>query len=306
MNITIDRTKVSSGQNNFAVLIDFTNPTFVGKTQANGQDFVFTDVNNLKLNHQIESYSSTTGHLITWVRIPVLSSTADTIIRMYYGNPTCGDQQSTTGVWDKNYLTVLHLNEKQTTFYDSTVNKNNGTLSGNVTQTQGKIGGSISLTGGYVALPRICTNQTQFTFSAWIYPRSGARYFISEWNNYQGAFLQVSGDTEIQFYINGQFVSKSVSLNQWQYVVGTFDGTTARLWVNGGTSSSMSTSTPTWPSQGMFIGDRADHTRKFNGYIDEVRVSKMARSGDWIKTEYNNQNSPSTFCKAGAEETFSA
>jgi hypothetical protein len=68
----------------------------------------------------------------------------------------------------------------------------------------------------------------------------------------------------------------------------------------------MSTSTPTWPSQGMFIGDRADHTRKFNGYIDEVRVSKMARSGDWIKTEYNNQNSPSTFCKAGAEETFSA
>jgi RHS repeat-associated protein len=33
----------------------------------------------------------------------------------------------------------------------------------------------------------------------------------------------------------------------------------------------------------------------FNGTIDEVRTSKIARSADWIKTEYNNQNSPSTF-----------
>jgi YD repeat-containing protein len=33
----------------------------------------------------------------------------------------------------------------------------------------------------------------------------------------------------------------------------------------------------------------------FNGSIDEIRVSSIARSSDWIKTEYNNQGSPTTF-----------
>ena len=31
------------------------------------------------------------------------------------------------------------------------------------------------------------------------------------------------------------------------------------------------------------------------GEIDEINVSSIARSGDWIQTQYNNQSSPSTF-----------
>jgi hypothetical protein len=37
-----------------------------------------------------------------------------------------------------------------------------------------------------------------------------------------------------------------------------------------------------------------------NGALDEVRISNIARSADWIKTEYNNQKSPSTFYAYGA------
>ena len=32
-----------------------------------------------------------------------------------------------------------------------------------------------------------------------------------------------------------------------------------------------------------------------NGSLDEVRVSNNVRSADWIRTEFNNQSSPSTF-----------
>lgn len=35
--------------------------------------------------------------------------------------------------------------------------------------------------------------------------------------------------------------------------------------------------------------------------MDEVRISATARSWDWIKTKYNNQNSPSTFYSVGGE-----
>ena len=36
------------------------------------------------------------------------------------------------------------------------------------------------------------------------------------------------------------------------------------------------------------------------GNLDEVRISKLARSANWIATGYANQNSPATFSTAGA------
>jgi len=42
---------------------------------------------------------------------------------------------------------------------------------------------------------------------------------------------------------------------------------------------------------------------EFNGLIDEVRVSNIARSADWIATEYNNQYTPSAFYSFGSEES---
>jgi hypothetical protein len=40
-----------------------------------------------------------------------------------------------------------------------------------------------------------------------------------------------------------------------------------------------------------------------NSYIDEVRFSHIARSDDWLLTQYNNQNNPSMFYIIGPEET---
>jgi geranylgeranyl pyrophosphate synthase len=40
-----------------------------------------------------------------------------------------------------------------------------------------------------------------------------------------------------------------------------------------------------------------------NGEIDEVTVSKIARSIEWINTSYNTMNSPETFVSFGPEET---
>jgi len=39
-----------------------------------------------------------------------------------------------------------------------------------------------------------------------------------------------------------------------------------------------------------------------NGYLDEVRVSNVVRTADWIATEYNNQNSPATFYSLSPEQ----
>jgi len=41
----------------------------------------------------------------------------------------------------------------------------------------------------------------------------------------------------------------------------------------------------------------------YDGLIDEVRISNIARTDNWIETTFNTQNNPSTFMSFGAEET---
>jgi hypothetical protein len=37
---------------------------------------------------------------------------------------------------------------------------------------------------------------------------------------------------------------------------------------------------------------------------DELRISKIERSADWITTDYNNQSNPGTFSALGTESAL--
>ena len=50
------------------------------------------------------------------------------------------------------------------------------------------------------------------------------------------------------------------------------------------------------------VGYDTDAGDKYNGLVDEGRISITPRSADWIATEYNNQSSPSTFYRYGGGE----
>ncbi len=57
------------------------------------------------------------------------------------------------------------------------------------------------------------------------------------------------------------------------------------------------------PGADWGLGRRlSDEDRFFNGILDEVRISNVARDACWIQTEYNNQDSPSTFYTVGSQE----
>ncbi len=140
-NLTINSMKVTADLQDFPVLIDLYDSDLHLDVRADGDDIRFTDTAGMKLDHELEyfnqTYNSTHAHLIAWVRIPSLSSTINTIISMYYGNDNIGSQENPTGVWDSNYLTVLHFNEAMidessgATHYDSTMNNIHGTQNGN-------------------------------------------------------------------------------------------------------------------------------------------------------------------------------
>jgi hypothetical protein len=124
--VTIDHTKVDGDLTHFPVLISLTaDINLSAHAQSDGDDIVFTDTLGNQLSHQIELYINSTGQLIAWVNVTTLSSTQDTTLYMYYGNPICGSQQHAGGVWDSDYVLVYHLNETSGLHKDSTRYHNN-------------------------------------------------------------------------------------------------------------------------------------------------------------------------------------
>ncbi|MHA2202688.1 MAG: DUF2341 domain-containing protein, partial [Candidatus Hodarchaeales archaeon] len=179
-NITINSMKVASDQLDFPVLIDLYDNDLYLDAQANGNDILFTDIAGTKLDHELEyfnqTYNSTHAHLVAWVRIPNLSSTSDTIISMYYGNPYVESQENPTGVWNSNYLAVWHFNEtvmdegSGVTHYDSTMNDHHGIQDGNDDFT-GKISDGQSFDGSNdkinIPLNLSLNPSTDVTISGW-------------------------------------------------------------------------------------------------------------------------------------------
>ena len=132
--IEIDHNKVSGSADldSFPVLINHTadwlkyENTLGHVRQENGYDIVFTNADNSSLfDYEIEKYDGTTGTLVAWMRIPKLSPSTNTTIRLWYGNSQASDWSNPTGVWDTNYKGMWHLLGNTTTVLpDATSNLN--------------------------------------------------------------------------------------------------------------------------------------------------------------------------------------
>jgi RHS repeat-associated protein len=333
--ITISHTKVpNSDQSNFPVLISGTYAYLAtianggNVTNGNGYDILFSsDPYGLNvLPFEQESYNASTGAIIYWVQVPTVSHTTDTVIYMFYGNSSVTtDQSNKNGVWDSNYLGVWHLDETSGLQQDSTANGNSATA-GHVTaegSETAQIGRSDQFNAAnpdHVDLPNIALTSA-FTLEAWIYPTAYADWArvlakayssnTAPYIDYDLAFDSASSHKiDVGFDQNGTGVGLSsngtIPLNQWTHVVGTYDGSNLRLFLNGASDNSVAASgSVASVSQTTEIGyNNVYGPQSFTGNIDEVRISTIARSADWIATEYNNQTSLNTFYSIGLSAPY--
>ncbi len=143
--ITILHSQVNETLSNFPVLLDFTLADLQTKVQPDGDDILFVGSNGNILSSEIERFDQSTGHLTAWVKANI-SSTVDTVLTMYYGNPIVGSQEYPDDVWSNGYDAVYHLGElaidEATTqiHYDSTPNHYDANQDGNQGVSTGKIG----------------------------------------------------------------------------------------------------------------------------------------------------------------------
>ena len=316
--IIIDHTKISADLENFPVLVDITDADLAGKAQIDGDDTIFVDSSGTKLSHEIELFEHETGHLVTWVNVPLLSSTVDTKLYIYYGNPTVPNQQTPSTVWDFNYLMVQHFEETSGTRYDSTSNGNNGTLNGEVGKDPlGKIDGADAFNGdGYLRIPEGFLPTSAIAVELWLKPYS---YSSTVWTKHINTGpTTTTGITGGQTSKTADFWALTLTWDEksktsgtggqpsgydWIYLVVTWDGAYAYAYYNGEkVREAVINGNPDWAGRPLYLGSNYWGGERFHGAIDEVRVSNIARSADWILTGYNNQKDPATFYTIGSEE----
>jgi hypothetical protein len=338
--ITINHDKVAGNLTNFPVLISIVYANLINKTQSDGDDILFMDNKDEAnpLYHEIEYYDDSSGKLIAWVNIPSLSSTTDTIIYMYYGNYQCASQQNPEKVWDDNYCSVWHMSDLK----DSSSNENDGANHGTNTIT-GKTGDARDFDRNNHAyidwgdMPEPANSMINTgTFEMWVKPddqvgsspiakdNSGdyepdrLSYFL--WLNYDGKimFQVMSGkwypDQRIMYTITNEAY---ITTGNWQYIAAVVDlriqnrDQNMDLYYNGVEKDSTKTVQGSAPKY-FYDVDLSDESGRivdeygtsfYNGVIDEMRISKICRSAEWIETSYNTMNDPSGFFKFGLEKS---
>jgi hypothetical protein len=297
-----------------------------------GYDILFTTSDGqTAIPYEREGYDSATGALTAWVNVPSVSSASNTTIYLYYGFGSAPDMSHTAQTWNSNYLGVWHLKENAVdgshtaTHYDSTVNGYNG-LQNNNSQIAGKIGWAQSFNGvnDWINVNTHPVLTSQLTLEAWVYLNAlqGDNKIVGDLNRPSGTFYGFTmavGTTggnenlysEVRDTTGTDYPLKkgSMPLNSWNYLASTWvTGGQFIGYINGSQLSPIAASANNIGNAAgpMIIGAPGweQYSLFFNGRIDELRISNIARSPEWIGTSYNTTNSPSTFEYIGREESF--
>lgn len=294
-------------------------------TNASGYDIAFFSDAGLTtmLKFEREQYVAATGQVTYWVKIPTLTSASATVIYMAYGNTSITTSQAdVANTWRSSYVGVYHLPDGTTlTSTDATANNYDADPYSAPTAQTGKIYGGLG--GSYLTV----ADQTAFTLSSggtiecWFYKTAlGAGTMIDKTTSSVREIMSgILSDNTILFWMtdstNSSYVgrrapSTSYSLNTWHYAAFVYDGgatnSSCKIYIDGvqvdnsdigsggftSVRNTVSFLNIKKPSSGLGA--------ELTGTMDEVRISNVTHSSDWLLTQFNSMNDPSTFYVVGS------
>ena len=291
---------------NFPLLVRLSKETFdFSKAKAKGEDIRFS-AEGKPLVYQIEEWDAAKGAASIWVRIPVVKGNAQQEIKMQWGKTDAVSESSGPAVFNaaNGYVAVLHMSDPVNPVKDDV-----GTLSP-TNQGTTACTGIIGQARHFGERKGIVCGESITTFPSGDSPHSSEAWFkadeanaaIMAWGNEQRlgkVFMDLASPPHIRMdcYFSGGNVEGTTTLpmGQWIYVVHTYQSGNARIYINGvldGSNSGGGTMAIQSPEK-MWIGGWYSNYR-FAGDIDEVRISKVVRSADWIKLVYENQKAQQT------------
>ncbi|MCG8669111.1 MAG: DUF2341 domain-containing protein [Pseudomonadales bacterium] len=290
-------------------------PVLVRMHSGNFQDFflVKEDLSDLRfvamddktpLNHHVEYFDLINQMLFVWVKIPAVTGGINTEkIWMYYGNQEAVPNEDPAGTYDAEQALVFHFDATDTTVVDQTAYANQ-VLENTATLNSASLIASGALFDGTQSI-KIQENpalrimpESGFTFSAWVKPQ-GTQYDHYLLHKKVGALelsLAIDGNILYAKFQEGGSVfetPRSILLAQdtWQHVALVLKAQEMSVYLNG---NPVMTVPLTLVEMGgpLTLGANDEGKQGFIGEMDEVRISKVARTPEWIMLAVNNQGQP--------------
>lgn len=336
MPITMAGYSGSSTLTNFPVLVKLAEADNNGFHYSDfkgtaGSDLRFADADDNELPFEIDTWNPS-GTSLVWVAVSGLKT--NTVINAYYGNSSPAAAPAATNVWG-GYVGVWHLSELGGggTSADSTMNTINGT---NADCTTGMVGGVIgncrrisdaakSTKGGGILVPGFTSlGITQpLAISTWLrhkaqqpnydhlfYKRNTSQNdnpitgFAVEFDNGNWGLAMRGASSTAGTYNSLPGGSTGYMSNEWVHVELVFINTTCYIYANGVNQAHYTVTAVNASTYDLAFGTDSDQNDiNFKGEFDEMRVSSVVPSDDWVKAEYETVKS-SAFAVVGTVETI--
>lgn len=310
LDTTVSGADVASTQSNFPVLLRIT-ATEMDFSQAdtNGEDVRFTnDAEDTDLDFEIERWDSGSSLAEIWVRVPSVVGNNTTDIKMFWGksgqstdsNPenTFRSADSFEGVW--------HFNDASAPVLDATSNSNDFVEGTAPDYAQTALIGkglhfdqtnSEFLTAPNSASLRLGTADAMISWwmnveiasgTAGIYSRNGATQHLSRWFN-----------DDIINRLGSGFWSQpgGVPDGSWHHIVQRVESASGSLFVDGVEVKTGQSVGDLDNTVALLLGKEGNNF--FDGLFDEFRWESTARSNDWIKLNFQNQQATDTLITFG-------
>jgi len=250
-----------------------------------------------------------------WVNVPSVSSSVDTSIWVWYNKvgesqPPSSATYGRNATWNSSYLGVWHLDGTEART-DSTGRSHFNWLVGNdPSKIEGKVGradnfDSFSFMFDPTPADPGIGFEGAFCFSAWIRTDAGSLsndsiltiddgstvpdFCIQTVNSYMCSSIWWGG------WLSPSAPDRTIGDDQWHLVYCTRTGSTITFYVDDGNSQGTATKDRAFAVPSRFSLGGSDIGWRWSGDLDEMRFCNVARSSNFIISEYNNQNDPATF-----------
>jgi hypothetical protein len=303
----------------FPIMIKLENGVNIdySETNDNGSDIRFVDTDGTELSYEIENWDET-GNSFIWVKVPQIDIGNEDFIYMYYSNSTAEDNQNVNDVWSNGFAAVWHLGEVGDgtvgEYYDSTGLGSGGTGGGgipnSIPQQIGGFSGYAQRFDGVDDYINIGDTEPlriggDLTINMWLYPvlaNSRQNPYAKAYGG-EGTITQEPADNFNFYYgtaggnaspYQGFNSSGTITEGEWNYVslVRDLSGEMKLSWYIDGIRTAYANANYSYAQPSPLpatIGQ--GYAGRYNGYIDELWISNVARSYAWNKAIYNSMTS---------------
>jgi len=290
----------SCQETKFPLLVRLAGDTFdFAQAHPQGNDIRFTDDRGEPLAYEIEQWDAVRGAAAIWVRVPLVRGNAQQAISMHWGRADAASESNGRGVFDEanGHVAVLHMGDPASEGVRAISLGDTGTA-----PAPGVIGPARRFDVGKGIrcgdmLDILPTGSSPHSTSVWVRPEKPNVTLVG-WGNEEGqgkVVMQFGSPPHVTMdcYFSGANVRSdgTLTLGRWMHVVHTHTLGGSRIYVDGvlvGESTERGSPLNIKHPARLFLGGWYDHYG-FVGEMDEVRLSNVMRSPDWVRLEYENQ-----------------